>query len=532
MTVSFNGTRITEAESTNSWFNEGGADMTLETDFVKQGAFSISKAVSGAGGLEWNVFDVTGSTDFAAGLDFTSDGAQYGQVIFIWGYCTTGTLINTREAGGMRIYLGTASTNADIYYVDGQDTYPSGWVKYVIDPTKTPSAIEGNGGSASNVQYIGMGILTTGNVKANNIAIDAIEVGYGMEITGSATDGWEDIIDFDVISTNQYGIFRDVSGVIFGRGQLSINAANWEDQGRTVIWEAPTYWQDSDNPDAPCVSTDFFKLTVSGASTFTEGVAVGTSDTQAGRTGMSYQSVERPVLIDFSDSDIASVNIYGNTYTGMKSGIILNPNGSTDNEFSGVSVAQSGQLDPGAAIMRNGVFAENDTDADSALLWGSTINVKNYQFIANSHGIEHDVNATDVIYDNLSFSGNVFDINFSSSDQLFINAKNGANPASVDETGGSSDWTIDNPVFHTLTGVIEASEVTYITTDNAELYHVESSATDGLVQYSYNYTSDKPIEILIMNVDYEPVALTGITLGAVDASVVVQMSTDPNYYNP
>jgi len=546
MTVSFNGTRITEAESTNGWLAEGGVDQTLETDFVKQGTYSIAKQVSGAGGLEWNVYDVTttdaGRSDFTAGLDFSAGGAQEGQVLFIWGYCTTPTLINTKAAGGLRVYLGTASTNCDIYYVDGADTYPSGWVKYVIDPTKTPSAVEGTGGASSNVQFIGMGALTTGNVKANNLAIDAIEVGYGMQVTGSATDGWQDVLDFDAISTNQYGIFREKSGVVFGRGQMQIGTSasdcQWEDSGRQVIWENPTYYLTSDSPNEPCVSTDFFKMVYSSPAatqtTVYEGIKVGDSDTAAGRAGMSYIAAGPPVQVDASDTDIASFQIFGNLYKSIGNGITLPEVATSDNEFAGVTVTQSGQLLSGGATLRNGIFANNDTDADAALLWTSNINIKNYQFLANEHGIEHATRATDVTYNNLVFSGNTFDINFTdpaTDTQLYIAAQNGANPGTVDENAGTTDWTIDNPVFFTITGLVNTSTVQIVSTDETTVFYSDTDVTGNETQYGYNYTSDVGAVVLVLHNSYLAFDQE-VTLTADDASLPVSQIADPTYSNP
>lgn len=543
MTVSFNGIRITEAESTNGWTAVGGPDQTLETDFVKQGTYSIAKQVSGAGGLEWNIFDVTTSTDFSVGLDFGAGGAQEGQVIFIWGYCTTPTLIDTKENGGLRVYLGISSANCNVYYVDGSNTYPSGWVKYVIDPTKPPSAIAGTGGTSSNVQYIGMGALTTGSVKANNLAIDAIEVGYGMQVTGSATDGWQDILDYDAVSTNQYGIFRESSGVVFGRGQLQVGTSasdcQWEDRGRQIIWENPTYYLTSDAAMRSCISTNFYRVVYASPATpqttVYEGIKVGDSDGASGRAGVSYISSGPPLALDASDTDIGSFRVFGNLYRGLTGGMTLPELASSDNEFAGVTISQSGQMNSGGAVLRNGIFANNDTDATAALLWSSSINIKNYQFLACQDGIEHPATATDVAYDNLTFSGNDYDINWTgpatTDAQLLINAQNGANPASVRENAGSTDWAIDNPVFYTINGLINASTVQIVSTDEATVYYSDTDVSGGTTQYPYNYTSDRNAIILVTNINYLSFDQE-VTLGAADATLPVSQVLDPTYNNP
>ena len=83
----------------------------------------------------------------------------------------------------------------------------------------------------------------------------------------------------------------------------------------------------------------------------------------------------------------------------------------------------------------------------------------------------------------------------------------------------------------TLTPLQAGSEVRiYRVSDGAELTGVEDSGAS--YGYTYVYTSDEVVDIVIHHKEYEPIRLKSITLSNADATIPVQQRFDRNYNNP
>jgi hypothetical protein len=83
----------------------------------------------------------------------------------------------------------------------------------------------------------------------------------------------------------------------------------------------------------------------------------------------------------------------------------------------------------------------------------------------------------------------------------------------------------------TLTGLIAGTEVRIFNSDtNEEIDGVESSSTT--FSYTYVYTSDIPIFVVVFNLNYKDIRLTGLTLSNGNQSIPIQQQFDRNYLNP
>jgi hypothetical protein len=83
----------------------------------------------------------------------------------------------------------------------------------------------------------------------------------------------------------------------------------------------------------------------------------------------------------------------------------------------------------------------------------------------------------------------------------------------------------------TLTGLIADTEVRIFNSDtNEEIDGVESSSTT--FSYTYVYTSDIPIFVVVFNLNYKDIRLTGLTLSNGNQSIPIQQQFDRNYLNP
>jgi hypothetical protein len=83
----------------------------------------------------------------------------------------------------------------------------------------------------------------------------------------------------------------------------------------------------------------------------------------------------------------------------------------------------------------------------------------------------------------------------------------------------------------TLTGLIAGTEVRIFNSDtNEEIDGVESSSTT--FSYTYVYTSDIPIFVVVFSLNYKDIRLTGLTLSNGNQSIPIQQQFDRNYLNP
>ena len=387
--------------------------------------------------------------------------------LYIWVNMLAGGLMATRANNGLSIFLSSDATlatgsNYKMWAVDGSDTYPGGWVRYVLDISKTATVNVG-ALDLSSVQWVGMYCDTRPNVaKFDNLVIDRIDYTTGPALgvydTSTTDDLFGDIWTADAGTVaNQYGIVRRVGGVYFLKGRIEfgdsagINAANLTDIDKIVVYENPVYYNGSSVVSS--ISTSLYRLDFvgngTGSTTVQFGKKVGSGDTASGRNGLTFVSAGPPVAVDFDDGSADSVKIYGTIFRKITGSLSWGTN--TAHEFIGSSVDQSAQFDPvGGVQLRNCIFSGYTADPDGALLWNESINIKNSQFIASTDvtndpaAVEHPSAAgSPYTYDNLTFSGNDFDVNNTSAA-----VDTGSITIDVDATAGTltrsaGDFTAD-----------------------------------------------------------------------------------------
>jgi hypothetical protein len=375
VTVVFNGTNITTAETTTGWGKTGTiSNPVQETDLVIQGTYAVSTKASNKDGALY--YDIGAGNE----LDFSSGGAEEGQHVYIWLNCTTLGAIDTVANGGLRIWLATDLANYAEWYILGSDTlnrYSGGWYRAVIDPRIKPSATTGTFNIAS-VRYFGIYINTTGAAKAENLIIDRIDYGWGLQIYGTDTDGWQDVFDADMgTQANKYGIFQEEEGVFYAYGRLEVgdnvgtNGTTFTDEDRLIRWVSQDYWDGTQW--APTISQDFFRFDIvsnaTNPTTFTDGIIVGSGDTARGRNGTTfYGSDLHKTTISLYDGNNANndVNLYGTRFRRIYGGITWGND--SDHEFYGGIINNCGKFDPvGAVKLRNILFLGTQAWYDDTL---------------------------------------------------------------------------------------------------------------------------------------------------------------------
>ena len=107
----------------------------------------------------------------------------------------------------------------------------------------------------------------------------------------------------------------------------------------------------------------------------------------------------------------------------------------------------------------------------------------------------------------------------------------GDSPTAISTVAGGS-VTVNNPVFHNLSGIVQNTEITYVRdSDGAVLYHVENVGVGGTTQYAYTYGGDVAATIHVHHLSYKFQAVP-VTLGSTDQTLPIQQVADPVYSNP
>ncbi len=446
-------TRLTDCEAADAanWVSAGGGGGSAQnTDILKEGAASRGRRCDN-------------KTDFGFGLDYFAKTAGTVDLsnthIWVWFQCLQPGDLATIANGGVRIRVsenvgGTFTTNYVEWAVAGSDTYKGGWVRLCIDTSKTATGSNGTC-DLSAIGIIGI-IVTIGDVGGNvpNVLIDCVDYGDGIIIYGGSSGDeltWDDIADIDTgdPSKSNYGVIEKIGGVFFCLGKLQlgeaagINDMYLKDANQILSWQERKLYETTEKT---ALGASFNRLILQGSAAaqdidFEDGIAVGSGDTQSGRSGSIFMQEEGAgygnFAVDMSDADIDYVYLYGSIIRRADQGVSFSADATKgpDHRLSGINIDNCGQVDIGRVVARNAVFSGYTLDADGALLWNENIDIKNSSFLGNTDGtndpaaIEHPSAAgTPYAYDNLQFSGNDYDVNNTSGSSIEINKNNGSNP--------------------------------------------------------------------------------------------------------
>lgn len=484
----------------------------------------------------------------ASSFDFTATGHTH---IYVWCMVTTLGKLATRENGGIRIRVEGATT-ADFkeWYAGGitnggKPDYPGGWKCFVVDTTKTPDRTGGTV-NLNSVPKVGVGFVMSVSVTGNvtNCFWDVMREGSGLQITGgtSGTPGtFQDILDAEVASTAYYGILRKEGGVLFCSGELIFGDASgtsntyFTDTGQVLVFEDKL------------VNSGLYKIKTQGNATGTTeikfGTKIGSGETAVGNAGCTFRSANKsatPFQIDCLQSNVGIWGFYGCTF--QNGGVTKFDKVSTNTaELISCSWSNMDQAQVADSFVRNCTFSGYTPDTIGALLWNSSIDIKKCAFNANTDAtnnpaaIEHPAQGSFTYYD-LTFSGNDYDIDYTApifSGVLTINANGTSNPVTYKipiPTGNSV--TISNPKTYTLTGLQSGSEVTIVKTSDGTVLFNEENVTTGTSQYSYSYTSDTAVDILIHHETGYEFQTYADTLTNTNKSIPISQTVDRVYANP
>jgi hypothetical protein len=438
--------------------------------------------------------------------------------------------IGSFAQGGYRIVIGDG-TNRRAYYVGGADRSPffvQGWLCYTLNGDNLPVNFDQLAGGAPNLAAlteIGVGFTTVAKANGNspNCFFDVARVGTGLIIRGDpvAQGSFIDISNAEELTSNAWGVFRRVgAGIYAAQGRLTFGSAtqnaSFGDVDSLLFFEGNL------------VGSTFYQInTTSGGATTNLvefGIKTGTGESVVGSNGVTIQS-SAPYILNLNNANTTTL-LYGSTIRGADNGINFSIN--AGNEIVSSVFDQSGQVNFENSFVRN-ITVSGTVDPVAGMLWNDSINIQKSSFNGNSSAIEHTLGTT-YSYNDLTFAGNTFDVNFTGTGNLIINSSGTTNASSFEITGGGTSVTIVNTVSLTFTNLKTNSEVRiYNEAGDTELGGVENS-TDTFT-YSYSY---QPINInyVIFNLGFIPIQVRNLPLPASDTSLPVQQTVDRVYKNP
>jgi len=554
VTTTFDATNVSVVND-NTGFNvvkrdgTGGTPSAIsEADVFLQGTGACSIKVSNQGIILW--FDIGSGNE----LDFAAAGANENELIYIWVNMLAGGLMKIRNSitvPGLAIALGTGATGADrsFFAVDGSDTYPGGWVRYCIDPSKTVTMSDGAGVTLSSVRHIGMYCNTQPNVaKFDNLVIDRIDVGPGGLIaTGTGTTVLDDMLLADEGTVNnKYGMLTSKAGIMYARGKLQFGdgttTTDVSDLNQVIVFEDPQYYNGT--AVVSCLnSTDLSIDVIDGSTIDTDlklGTKIGTGDVATGINGVVFKSEglvpSVSVLVPTQNRATSSGLFYGCSFEDLGAvSFNLNSANGTINELIGCAVKGCSQVNTGRAQVRATLFT-GFSGTSAAFRWNDTYtNIKNSSFISNTDGtnspgaIEHIIStAAPYDYDGLSFSDNDFDVRNSSGNAFTVNKLNESDPSTY--TGAVVTFAANFVL--TLTDLIQDTQVTIVNSSTRTELQNSLAPVGGTITYSHS--GGETVDVLIIDIDYDPnvSSIYDLTLPNSSSTIKIGQIDDPNFSNP
>jgi hypothetical protein len=247
VSVTADNTRVavaTIATDSGTWGNDGGGGgVADEEDIVYQTSTAQSRKVGTS--------IIGRSYTHGSGTNMTGVSTSH-YIAKI--NATNSNVLLSRASPALHMKIGSSSSDYHLYYLFGNDNYPpkGGWQLLAIAPAVTGYYSATDVGSPDDTSILYWSILGDFSVgsKAENVVIDAIDVGLGLGLVGGDggdTDGvFDDFVSYDEgTGANRYGYVATEGPVVFVIGQLAIGQTGdtqtstltvFQDTGVTVVW--------------------------------------------------------------------------------------------------------------------------------------------------------------------------------------------------------------------------------------------------------------------------------------------------------
>lgn len=511
-TVVANNSRIHDAENNAGWSNEGGGGPApaAEPQLAYQGSNAVNRKVTSTTARTGVAYSGA-SHDLSAGglVMFKAYVADFGDLDASWGVAvgvgsSSGDRFEYNVAGSL-----AASPNFGAYPAAG------GYLIVAVDPrvAEWRSLTQGAPNLASVAHYFAAAQFVNGGAKSENFALDALDVGTGLTLTG-AGGSFADFVDFDQgTKGNRFGYAISASGSIVLRGMFTIGgpATSFTDSASKISFP--------DGYHGP--GTFGLTIDLSDAGTAVE---IGCSITGL---GTDVTSDTRPDLIVNGVAGLCTIT-----------GVLENFRNFTLN----AAVTASGATLGFASLTQGGATIAETRLRTNAPAGVSAIGDVNFALLTNCEfvqvGAGHAVEITtpgSYSLIGLGFSGfgadgtNAAAIYNNSGGAVTLNVSGGATPTV--RNGAGSTTTVNNAVTVSLSGIPDGLEAR-IRRGSHTLDHVQS-VIGGTYAYSYSYTPGQQVRVSIGGVASDGRAYVrqtfNLDLAPSNQTIPLTFELDPSY---
>lgn len=517
-TVTFNGTRLSDADTNTGWgnFNASGPSPASEPQLKYQGNNAVNKKIT--------------STTSRSGVSYTHGSTvnmAAGSFPLWFSKMKVGDAGDLNGVYGCEMAVGSGSGAYYSYNVSGtganNDQYSSGYnsqgglAEGYIVTTINPNIAQWREGTTGSptltaVDFFGVAAqFVTGGAKSENVACDAIDVGVGLDYNGtlfSFEDGPD--TDQDVFS-NRWGAACRNGSVITLRGLHRVGTSTTTSGTDT----STVLFPDGYHGNGDCgVEDDTTRSSVVYDGSYTcLGRVYGADDTRGVWSWVG------------NDTNTAT---HAGTWNNWASFSLR-----TSQTLDGANVETSELIQGGSTIQNSRIRCDSVAGVAtcSDIVAGNLSNVT-WQQVGAGHAIEINTpgtySFTSLFFDGFGADGtNSAAVYNNSGGVVTINVTGSGDTPTV-RNGVGASTTINNAVTITLDGLIAGSRV-YIanTTDSVVLFN-EVEATTTFTD-TINYTGDKSLLIRVRNASsatkYKPYQATG-TLTSNGFSLTVNQVLD------
>lgn len=484
---------ISSANSTSdagTWAKVGSQSIAAESD----------AKIEGANCIKVNTGGTVSPNDAGCSLNLTSTFNATDKHLFFWRNTSTPSNLNTKANQGFVLHLtsdttyANPGTNYKKWYIDGSDTYlTGGWKCYAVYPAGTPDA---SGGTLDITAIKNVANLcrmqTSVTTTFPNTFYDAIRLGTGLTIKDggpSSPATFSDVYTADSLGSNAWGILTSTSNIYFGAGKFNFG---------TLSQTAITYFKDTDQVlvfrDYPVLNI-FYEIVCVGAALYITTFRLGNYSGGLASNGCTIKgagnvsSSSHAVWTFTGSNSNAVVNLYNSNFSEMRRGVF-----NSSSEIRYCTFTNFGDITPNGCVVDTCTFQNVKTGSPVSGTYALILNatseadaIINCKFINCNRAIKITTAGT-YNFNNLTFSGNTYDIENSSAGAVTIQTSNGANPTTYINTGGGS---VSIQTSATLTMNIVDSDGAAITSTSATF--TADAGTNVITSGNHGLTDGKLI---------------------------------------
>lgn len=527
ITVIFNGVRYNASDSASGWgnFSSSGGAPSAESPLAYQNQLVVNKKItsSSLGGI-----DYTGGT--SENMTSPSRGIWY-----IKAYISDSFDLNSTF--GVNVVVGSSQNNYYSYNIAGSGSalsiyneYPpqGGYLLTGLNPNIAVwrDSTQGSPNLAA-VTYFGLrGAFVVGAAKAENLALDAIDIGTGLEVSGGGgvdpKATFQDFVEFDQNTiTNRYGVVQGRGSAVSAIGQLKIGSAStaaiFEDSDTVLTFKDGFVSNNQNGITVYCsfASTDI----IINSLVIGEGTKNGTAANDT-----------RPTFIANGGAGSCTIGATFRNFDEINVNAQCTIDGA-DIEFETLV------LNTGATLINSICRVNVPTAGVAGVLGFAGATVNNVTFVQVGTGYSISINtAGTYTFDNLKFngfgangSGNAA-IRVSAAGLTTINIINGGDTPTFNSTGGGT--VVINNAVTVAVNVIDAS--TNLAVNGARVYILAGSGGDltegtvilsgltdsnGDLSTSFNFTNPQPITGVVRKSTSTPLYKESSIVGSIVANV-------------